>query len=219
MNDNNNVNIQQDQQSNSPQQTPDTKNKSYMALWAMIFLFGLPYLAAYYFYFNRDSIDLNTSNYGTIVNPGRPVPDAALVRLDGSTMQMAESRGKWLLVSIGSSQCADACQENLYKLRQVKKAIGQEHKRINKYFFLTDEKALDSFRELLIDYKGMEVILPSGDNYMEFLSIFSVDGHNIEDGIYIIDPLGNYMMKYSKDEEPMKILKDMERLLKVSKIG
>jgi cytochrome oxidase Cu insertion factor (SCO1/SenC/PrrC family) len=134
-------------------------------------------------------------------------------------MQMAESRGKWLLVSIGSSQCADACQKNLYKLRQVKKAIGQEHKRINKYFFLTDKKALDSFSELLIDYSGMEVIQPSGDNYMEFLSIFSVDGHKIEDGIYIVDPLVNYMMMYSKDEEPMKILKDMERLLKVSKIG
>lgn len=218
MNDNN-VNTPDNQQGTNPEQAPDTKNKSYMALWAMIFLFGLPYLAAYYFYFNRDSLDLNTTNYGTIVNPGRPVPDTTLVKLDGSTMQMAESRGKWLLISIGSSQCAQACQENLYKLRQVKKAIGQEHKRINKYFFLTDDKSLDSFRDLLVDYKGMQVILPSGDQYMEFLSIFSVDGQSIEDGIYIIDPLGNYMMKYSKDEEPMKILKDMERLLKVSKIG
>ena len=65
----------------------------------------------------------------------------------------------------------------------------------------------------------MYVVKPAGEDYQKFLSRFSQDGSSIEDGLYIIDPFGNYMMRYAPDAEPKKVLRDLERLLKVSKFG
>jgi hypothetical protein len=42
---------------------------------------------------------------------------------------------------------------------------------------------------------------------------------SVRDHIYIIDPLGNLMMRYPRDADPSKIKKDVVKLLKVSRIG
>ena len=199
------------------QKTPKRNNTT---LWIMVFLFGLPYLAAYFFYFNRDTINLGEqTNHGTIVHPAKPVTDKPLKLIDGTNFQVSDLKGKWVMLSIGSSECKEACQDNIYKIRQIKKALAAEHKRVEKLYFLLDLDHIDSFRDNLKDYKGMHVVSPEADDYTQYLSIFSIDNHTINDGIYIIDPLGNYMMMYPPGEEPKNILKDMERLLKVSKIG
>jgi len=41
----------------------------------------------------------------------------------------------------------------------------------------------------------------------------------VADHIYLIDPLGNLMMRYPRDPEPARIIKDLQRLLKYSRIG
>jgi cytochrome oxidase Cu insertion factor (SCO1/SenC/PrrC family) len=211
----NNTTQQDKQNENQP-----VAKKSYLTLWIMIFLFALPNVAAFYYYLNRDNIDFGkTTNYGTIISPARPVQDLQLKNIDNSSFKLSSMRGKWILLSIGSTSCQKNCQQNLYKIRQIKKAVGEDHKRINKVFFLTDQSSIESFKSLLNEYPDMEVIIPSTDHYQEFLSGFSVSDEKVEDGIYIIDPLGTYMMAYPKDADANKILKDVRRLLKVSKIG
>jgi hypothetical protein len=42
---------------------------------------------------------------------------------------------------------------------------------------------------------------------------------NPVDHIYVIDPLGNLMMSFPRDPDPSKILKDLQRLLRLSQIG
>ena len=39
------------------------------------------------------------------------------------------------------------------------------------------------------------------------------------DHIYLVDPLGNVVLRYPKDADPSRMKKDLERLLKVSRIG
>lgn len=205
---------------NNPQNSPgEIKKKNNTTLWVMVFLFGLPYIAAFYYYFNRADIDLITSNYGTIITPARPIPDFNLTKLDDSEFKLSSLKGKWVLFSIGSSSCKQDCVDNLYKIRQIKKAVGQEYKRITKLFFLKDKTNIESFKLLLKDYHGVDVIIPSGNEYNNYLSNFLYKGIELEDSIFIIDPLGNYMMVYPKGADASKMLKDIERLLKVSKIG
>ncbi len=197
--------------------------KSNNILWLMIFLFALPNLAAFYFYFNRDSFDFSglTTNYGTIISPVRQLDDIALTQLDNSVVSMSSLQGKWLMVTVGGSDCKENCQENIYKMRQIRKATGEFYKRVDRVFFLTDTNKLPSFKQLLTEYQGMRVILPAeqdGD-YQKLLSTFSVKGESVEDGLYFIDPLGNYMMAYPPQAEAKKILKDLMRLLKISQIG
>ena len=44
-------------------------------------------------------------------------------------------------------------------------------------------------------------------------------GTTIADHIYMIDPLGNLMMRFPKDADPNKVKKDIAKLLKASSIG
>ncbi len=196
------------------------RKRSTRTLWIMVLLFGLPYVAAFYFYINRDTLAPEmATNYGTIITPARPILDVPLTRIDNTTINSADLKGKWLLVSIGSSYCNKECLDNLYKLRQIKKAVGQEHKRIHKVFFLKDTGNLVEFKKLLRDYRGMDVFLPEGKDYFKFLSGFHYQGGEVKDGVFIVDPLGNYMMMYPPGADAMKMLRDIERLLKVSRIG
>ena len=44
-------------------------------------------------------------------------------------------------------------------------------------------------------------------------------GGNPVDHMYLIDPLGNLMMRWPKDPDPKKISSDLKKLLKYSRIG
>ena len=44
-------------------------------------------------------------------------------------------------------------------------------------------------------------------------------GSSMTDHIYMIDPMGNLMMRFPKDADPNKIKKDLVKLLKASSIG
>jgi hypothetical protein len=51
-------------------------------------------------------------------------------------------------------------------------------------------------------------------------SVFSLPDNNpITHNIYVMDPIGNIMMQFSPDLSPKLILKDLNKLLKVSQIG
>jgi hypothetical protein len=39
------------------------------------------------------------------------------------------------------------------------------------------------------------------------------------DHIYLIDPLGNLMLRFPRDPEPGRMIKDLSRLLKTSRVG
>ncbi|MDH5473814.1 MAG: SCO family protein [Gammaproteobacteria bacterium] len=193
--------------------------KSRATLWIMIILFGLPYIAAFYFYFYADELELGQTNYGHLISPVRQISDISLKRIDNSNFTFSEMKGTWILVSIGNSSCQKSCLDNLYKMRQIRKAVGEDRTRIQRVFLLTESSNIESFNRLLPDYTGMEVMIPGNENYNQLISSFSLSGEPTEDGIYIIDPMGNYMMAYPKDADAEKILKDIRRLLKVSKIG
>ena len=201
--------------------TPEVnRKKNYTTLWLMILLFGLPYIAAFYFYFYADKDMLGEqTNYGTIITPVRQLNDINLLKLDNSAFNFSQLKGNWVFVSIGSTNCQKNCQDNLYKMRQIRKAVGKDQFRVQRVFLLTDTNDLDSFNDLLVDYPGMEIIIPSNKEYQQFISDFSVSGESTENGIFIIDPMGNYMMAYTEGAEAKGILKDIERLLKLSQTG
>ena len=41
-------------------------------------------------------------------------------------------------------------------------------------------------------------------------------GHKLEEHLYIVDPLGNWMMRTPANAEPVRLKKDVERLLRAS---
>lgn len=162
-----------------------------------------------------------TKNYGELVQPPRPLPDMQLATLDGSRLQSADLRGKWTLVYLGSAECLTPCTKNLYKMRQVAAAQGKEAFRVRQLFVVTDTQALDVLRYTLKDYPGMQVAVGPADAVRQFAAQFGLPAGapGDRDRLFIVDPLGNLMMRYPADADPRGINKDLGLLLKASRVG
>ena len=163
-----------------------------------------------------------TKNHGELVQPARPLSDVELTTLDGPRLRLSELKGKWTLVYFGPADCLKPCTDNLYKMRQVTAAQGKEAHRVQRLMVVTDPKALDWLRYTMKDYPGMRVATGPADAVRRLATEFAVPVGTPMDGlhrVYVVDPLGNFMMSYPADADPRGMHKDLGLLLKASQIG
>ncbi len=139
----------------------------------------------------------STSNYGELIPP-RPVGTTAA----GSPF--AALRGKWVLVSVDGGACDAYCERKLYFMRQVRRATGKEMERIERLWAITD--GVKPRPELLDAIEGTRIVQLSDPSFSK-------------DHIYLVDPLGNLMLRFPRDPDPSRMLKDLQRLLKYSRFG
>ncbi len=184
--------------------------KSRLSLWLLIALCTAPVVASYVaFYFMPPSGHVN---YGELIET-RPLPDARLARADGTPLQWHELKGKWLMVIVDSGACDANCQRKLLYMRQVRLAQGKNMDRVERVWLISDEaRPADT---MVRDFKGTQLVRAAGS---ELLKLFPAQGA-AADHIYVVDPLGNLMLRFPRDADPRKMVKDISRLLKISGIG
>jgi cytochrome oxidase Cu insertion factor (SCO1/SenC/PrrC family) len=184
-------------------------------------LFALPMLVAYALYYSGWRPEA-VHPHGELVQPARPVADAALVLLDGKPMRFSELRGKWTLVTFGAAECLSPCERNLVKMRQVIAAQGKEAERVQSILIVKDAKMRDWLNYAVKDYPGMRVVAGPADAVTALAREFTLPAGSPLDNlnrIYVVDPLGNFMMSYPADADPTGMRKDLAKLLRVSQIG
>ena len=89
---------------------------------------------------------------------------------------------------------------------------GRETERLARVWLVTDTSALDP--HLVEAYKGTIIVR---GNPAEFPSLNSPESGTA--AIYVVDPLGQVMLRFPADPDPIKASKDIARLLKVSHVG
>ena len=189
-------------------------------LWLAL-LFVLPVIVSYSLYYSGWR-PASTGNYGELVQPARPLEDAVLTTLDGKSLRVSELRGKWTLISFSLSQCLSPCERNLYKMRQVIASQGENAGRIQSVLVVIDNKALDRLQYAIKNYPKTRVIAGPPENVAKLARQFALPAGSPLDNlnrIYLVDPLGNFLMSYPADADPSGMRKDLVRLLKVSQIG
>jgi hypothetical protein len=137
-------------------------------------------------------------NYGELIQPRT---------LSGPPLDAL--RGKWVLVSFDAAACDAYCEKKLYFMRQVRTAQHKDAGRVERLWVLTD--AGKPRAEVLAAIEGTRLT-----SLMDSMKDFP---GNPVDHIYLIDPLGNLMMRFPREPDPTKMLKDVKRLLRLSQIG
>jgi cytochrome oxidase Cu insertion factor (SCO1/SenC/PrrC family) len=137
-------------------------------------------------------------NYGELIEP-RTLSGPPFVEL----------RGKWVLVTFDTAVCDVHCERKLYFMRQVRRAQGKEETRLERLWVVTDAGVPRP--ELLAAFEGTRIA-----KSLESRQAFP--GEPVEH-IYLVDPLGNLMLRFPRDPDPSKMLKDLQRLLKYSRVG
>lgn len=184
--------------------------KGLLSLWLLIALCAAPVVASYVaYYFLKPSGHVN---YGELLEP-RPLPDAKLALADGTPFAWHQLKGKWVLAIIDSGNCDAECQRKLLFLRQVRLTQGKDMDRIERVWLISD--GVNPAAAIIAEYRGTWLVRAAGS---DFLRVFPAPAAPA-DHIYVIDPLGNLMMRYPRNADPRRIIKDVTRLLKVSRIG
>jgi hypothetical protein len=141
---------------------------------------------------------------------GAPLPATAPATPGPQTL-----RGKWFLVMVDGAQCDERCERKIWQLRQLRTVQGKEMERVERAWLVDDRgEPAERLRE---PYAGTWIVRQPDPALLQALPV--QPGANLRDHIWLVDPLGNLMMRYPPDADPARIRKDMNRLLKYSRIG
>ncbi|MDT3706837.1 MAG: hypothetical protein ROZ09_08415 [Thiobacillus sp.] len=152
------------------------------------------------------------TNYGDLLEVA-PLQQTSGTVHDGAPFDLGTLRGKWLMVHVGPARCDAACARQLYLMRQTRIAQGKEQSRIARLWVLTDAGAVAP--ALLQDHPGLYVWHPAKADFAEQFPAV----HNRIDHIYLVDPLGNLMLRFPAQPDARRMMKDLKLLLKASQIG
>jgi hypothetical protein len=142
-----------------------------------------------------------TSNYGELLQP-----------MTVAVPPFDRLKGRWILVSFDPGACDAACERKLYLMRQIQRAQGREQHRVDRLWVVIDGAAPNAPRALT---EGARITsAPERD----WSRLFPADG-TVRDHLYLIDPIGNLMMRFPGNPDPAGILKDLSRLLRYSGFG
>lgn len=151
-------------------------------------------------------------NYGDLLDP-RPLPGTPLARLDGGAFGIAELAGKWVLVHADSGACSETCRRQLYLMRQIRLAQGKHYDRIERVWLVTDD--VRPAADLAPLLEGVHLVRAGGAPLVAALPAPA----EVSDHVYVVDPLGNLMLRFPRAPDPAGMIKDLQRLLKLSRIG
>ncbi len=156
------------------------------------------------------------TNYSELIEPLRPVPaDLPLTDLQGSAVKAESLKGQWLLVVVSGGACDAACERHLWVQRQLRETLGREKERLDKVWLITDAVAprpqtLDAIRT----HTSATVLRVPARSLSAWLQPAARAA--LEDNLYIVDPLGNWMMRVPADPDPGRLKRDIEKLLRAS---
>lgn len=198
-----------------------TATRRRLRLLLLMAIFAAPLVFAYALYFGGWRPQGMTA-HGELVKPARPVAEAELRTLDGRVLNFSSLRSSWLLLYFGSSRCEATCERTLWRMRQVISAQGREAHRVRAAMIVTDTGALDGLRRKLVGYPETLALTGSGVEQVRLARAFELPAGGALAGlhrIYVVDPLGNFMMSYPADADPNGMRKDLGRLLRYSQVG
>jgi hypothetical protein len=195
--------------------------------WVMVLLFlffALPVIASYFTYYVIKP--QGRTNYGELIDPQRNVKSLAVSSHQVATQaaqsvattelgKIAPLQQKWMLITVGPAGCDEVCAKRMFFVRQVRKTTGKEMDRVERVWLLTDEGMPDA--KLLAEHEGMHLLRARARDLEALFPAAS--GQTYADHVYLVDPLGNLMMRFPKEMDASKMKKDLIKLLKASRIG
>lgn len=188
----------------------DAPPRSRKTLWLVAAVCIAPFIASfttYYFYQPEGRV-----NYGQLMD-ARQLPRTAMTLTDGTAFSLRQLEGKWLFVVVDDAACDAYCEKKLWQIRQIRKTQGKYPERIERVWLVTGQG--EPAQRLRSEFDGTWLVRAGGSQVLAALPFEAA----VTDHIFLVDPLGNLVLRYPREADPSRIRKDIERLLKVSRIG
>jgi hypothetical protein len=156
------------------------------------------------------------ANYSELIEPLRPIPaDLPLADLHGTRVAAPSLKGQWLLVVVSAAACDAQCERHLWLQRQLRETLGRDKDRVDKVWLLSDAAVpRPETLQAVSTNTAITVLRVPRSALAAWLQ--PSPGHTLEDHLYIVDPMGNWMMRVPVHAEPGRLKRDIEKLLRAS---
>jgi cytochrome oxidase Cu insertion factor (SCO1/SenC/PrrC family) len=181
---------------------------------AVLLVCAAPVIASYFTYFViRPEA---RTNYSDLVMPPVEIPAALpLVDEQGLPVSARSLKGQWLLVTVAASACNAVCERHLVLTRQLRETLGREKDRLDKVWLITDRAPLrPELARAVAD--GVPVVTARVEHASLAAWLKPAAGHALEEHLYLVDPMGQWMMRVPPQADPARLKRDIERLLRAS---
>ncbi len=184
--------------------------------WQMLVVFlvcAAPVVASYFMYYVVRPE--GRRNFGELIDPQRPLPDQVGTRLSGQSASLKALKGQWLLLSVAGGACDEACERHLYLQRQLREGLGKERDRVDWVWLIPDQAPVPD--KLLPALKDATVLRVAPEVLSAWLR--PSDGHQLAEHLYLVDPMGNWMLRFPAQldlADAAKAKRDLERVLRAS---
>jgi hypothetical protein len=199
--------------SETPASPAQARGRRYFLLIAAMFL--LPVIIVFFLYYGGIWSPSGSAAKGELITPARPLAIAGLRQPDGAVAGPEIFQGKWTLIYIGDGSCDSACRTALTYTRQTRIAMGKDMDRVQRMLLATANCCDQQY--LGAEQQGLIALDASSPEARKLLMQFPGERKSY---IYIVDPLGNLMMRHDASQVINKnLLSDLKKLLKLSHIG
>jgi len=185
------------------------RGRQVLVLIGALFLVPLAISFALYYGQWRPS---GSSSKGELITPARPLDASGLKLADGMPAPGQVLSGKWSLIYIGDGACDAACRTALVLGRQTRLALNNEMPRVQRVFLATEHCCDTAY--FAAEQPGLIALDASAAERL--LAQFPADRAH---SLYVVDPLGNLMMRHDAAQTTEDLLSDLKKLLKLSHIG
>lgn len=184
--------------------------------WKMLMVLLLcaaPVIASYFtYYVIRPE---GRRNFGELIDPQRPLPNLTGINLSGEQVNLQTLKGQWLLISVSGGECNEMCQHHLYLQRQIREGLGKEKSRLDWVWLVDDEAPISKELQTAVN-QAVVIRVPKKQ-----LNAWLVPQtkHDLSDHLFLVDPIGNWMMRFPpqlQDQQSLKVKRDLERVLRAS---
>lgn len=190
------------------------QNRGRWKLFAVLLVCAAPVILSYLMYYVIKPE--GRTNYGELLEPHQhPMPVTTAADVEGKPRALNEFKGKWVMLNVDGGACDETCIRQLYEIRQLRTAQGKERDRIERVWLISDNAPVPE--QVKQEYEGTHMLRVDPEVIKSWLPVEA--GATVMDHVYMIDPLGNLMMRWPKDADPNRMKRDISKLMKASRIG
>lgn len=172
-------------------------SKLYFMILLITLIFLVPIIVAKILL--TENIKLGHTNKGDLITP--PIAISSVISSKN------ELNHTWKIAYLSPGICQKACQQKLYQLRKLQIALAKNMNRVQPVLlaYQPQRSINQNIKQIILNKK---------------IFVTKLQKYTLNKGmIFIIDPMGNLMMSYRATTSMTPIFKDIQHLVKASKIG
>ncbi len=195
-----------------------SKKRNPYTVWFVVLAFIAPVALAYLIFF---FVDVKSFvNHGEILNPIVHIASFELKNKQDEIIAEKELTYKWRLISFLGKDCDQQCEKRLFDTRQIHTSLAKDQHRLSR-MFVHLEPAGDALSKLITEtHPGVIQVNGNANIIIKALGVNIRGDVSIRNNeTYIMDPMGNVMMRFTQEQPEKEFLYDLKKLLKASQIG